>query len=53
MATSHYVTCPKCSKKFYLDRMLYTLVQANATQHMKGPFCKVTFTNEENVSKQH
>ena len=44
MAAVHYITCPKCLKRYYLDRLLYNIAKKNPEQKLKCPFCKTEFT---------
>ena len=43
MAKVFYVTCPKCQKRYYLDRLLHEIVMRDPNQHLRCPYCKTEF----------
>ncbi len=51
MSKVHYVTCPSCSKRYYLDRLLHDLAVANPRQNLKCPFCKKVFEAQASIGK--
>jgi hypothetical protein len=51
MAKVHYVECAACRKEYYLDRILYEVVQSNPMQKLKCPFCKSEFQMEAKIEE--
>lgn len=51
MAKVHYVTCPACAGRYYLDRLLFEIIEKNPAQHVKCPFCKTEFVPKEASAK--
>ncbi len=52
MSSVYYVTCPACSKRYYLDRMLHAIVIRDPEQQVKCPFCKTEFVPEMTSPKK-
>jgi uncharacterized Zn-finger protein len=52
MSKVHYVTCPSCAKRYYLDRLLHEIVISDPKQKLKCPFCKTVFATETPLGKR-
>ena len=43
MARVNTVTCPSCSKDYYIEKMLSNAMAANPRLKLRCPFCKQEF----------
>ena len=51
MAKVFYVNCTNCSKRYYLDELLYQKILDDPKQKAKCPFCRKEFHPKLEVKK--